>query len=266
MRPGQREWKPDPHVAVVPGIYSECFLNELQPLASALENLNALGYETHVVKTSGNAPVSENAVVVRDAITGMNLSAEDRLLLVGYSKGVAEILEAVTGFEEARRHTVAVLSIAGAVAGSPIAEALPAAARELLSGFGTSTCMARSGGIQSVSRRRRLEWLASHELPASISYFSVVALPDPATIAPGLLATYKLLASVGPRNDGALIFTDAVIPRGTLLGYLDVDHWNVVYRFPAQLHQVTGRGFPQEVMLESSVRGVEDALARAAAQ
>lgn len=60
-----------------------------------------------------------------------------------------------------------------------------------------------------------------------------------------------------------VIFSDAVIPRSTLLGYVDTDHWNVVHRFPEDLGRVTGAGFPQEVMLEASVRYIEEALERA---
>lgn len=114
-----------------------------------------------------------------------------------------------------------------------------------------------------VSRRERLKWLATHKLPGSTAYFSLVALLHPKRVAPGLSLTYKLLATVDPRNDGLIIFTDAVIPDSTLLGYVATDHWNVVYRFQEDLRRLSGEAFPQEVMLEASVRYIEEALQRA---
>lgn len=252
------------HIAFVPGIYSQCFIEQVQPFAPALDHLSALGYHTHFIETRGTDSVSNNAVLVRDAVVAMNLSPDDRLLLIAYSKGTAEVLEAVTRFAEVRANTVAVLSIAGAVAGSPIADVLSTKAGKLLPSVNVGACnVEQTAGVQSVSRRRRVKWLASNELPASTAYFSLVALSDPKRIPRGLWLTYKLLAHVDPRNDGLILFFDAVIPGSTLLGYLDTDHWNIVHRFPQNMHRVTGEGFPQEVMVEASVRYIEAALERA---
>lgn len=249
------------HIVFVPGIYSQCFIEQVRPLAEALDHLSVLGYQTRLIETSGTDSVSANARLVRDQIVAMNLRADDGLLLIGYSKGAAEVLEALTRFDELRGNTVAVLSIAGAVAGSPIADLLSTDAGKLLPRANVGACdIEGTVGIESITRRRRIKWLASHELPASTAYFSLVALPDPERVPSGLWVTYKLLAHVEPRNDGLIIFSDAVIPRGTLLGYVDTDHWNVVHRFPEDLRGATGEGFPQEVMLEASVRFIEEAL------
>jgi hypothetical protein len=38
---------------------------------------------------------------------------------------------------------------------------------------------------------------------------------------------YDLLWRYSPRNDGLLLYTDQLIPGGTLLGYANADHWSV---------------------------------------
>ena len=44
-----------------------------------------------------------------------------RLVLVGYSKGISDILDAVVAYPEIRSRVAAVVSVAGAVGGSPLA-------------------------------------------------------------------------------------------------------------------------------------------------
>jgi len=42
-----------------------------------------------------------------------------------------------------------------------------------------------------------------------------------------LLLTYDLLSTVEPRNDGYVAFCDQVIPGATLLGYANLDHYDI---------------------------------------
>ena len=54
----------------------------------------------------------------------MAMPAEDgppRVVLVGYSKGAPDILEAIVNYPEIRPRVAAVVSAAGAVGGSPLA-------------------------------------------------------------------------------------------------------------------------------------------------
>ena len=42
-----------------------------------------------------------------------------------------------------------------------------------------------------------------------------------------LLFSYDLLSIMDPRNDGYVLWTDQVIPGATLLGYVNLDHYDV---------------------------------------
>src|SRR5262245_2319364 len=52
--------------------------------------------------------------------------------------------------------------------------------------------------------------------------------PGPERISPALAALHSALSAVDPRNDGRLLWYDAVVAPGWLLGYVNADHWALV--------------------------------------
>ena len=54
--------------------------------------------------------------------------------------------------------------------------------------------------------------------------FSVVAVPRADRVSPILKQTYAKLAGIDPRNDGLLLWSDTIVTRGYLLGYVNADH------------------------------------------
>lgn len=68
---------------------------------------------------------------------------------------------------------------------------------------------------------------------------------------------------IDPRNDSQVIFSDAIIPAGTLLGYANVDQWGAAVAFSrdmplASATVVDRTAFPREVLLEAVIRFVEE--------
>jgi hypothetical protein len=57
-----------------------------------------------------------------------------------------------------------------------------------------------------------------------VPIFSIVAVPRADRVSPVLKQTYAKLAAIDPRNDGQLLWYDAVVTRGYLLGYVNADH------------------------------------------
>lgn len=111
-----------------------------------------------------------------------------------------------------------------------------------------------------------MAWLASHPLPKDIRYFSLVALPEPGRVSAILSGGHKLLSQVDPRNDSQVIYFDAVIPGGSLLGYANADHWAIALPFDSQAPGlaatlVTCNAFPRKQLLEAMLRTVEETLA-----
>jgi hypothetical protein len=127
------------------------------------------------------------------------------------------------------------------------------------------------GGIESLRRSTRRRWLRRHTLPSSTRCFSLVALPEPERVSAILRPGHRHLAAIDPANDGQVLWTDAIIPGSTLLGYANADHWAValpiVRGVPARLQALAAtlvdrNAFPREVLLEAVVRQVEEELAR----
>ena len=119
--------------AVVPGIGYGCFAQWLDPPGSAAAHLRQYGYDQEVMAVDALSGIETNARQIRDAI--MARPAEPgppRLVLVGYSKGSPDILEAVVRYPEIRDRVAAVVNAAGAVGGSALANDAEQQQAELL--------------------------------------------------------------------------------------------------------------------------------------
>jgi len=220
---------PDPrlHILFVPGAFGECF-KEATPFPAAMQHFSALGYSVRVVGVSGRSSSAHNAAQIAKAISAETIATGDKLVLVGYSKGVPDIFEFLAGYPELVPRVNAVVSIAGAVNGSPIADAY-ASLYALVSGIDLKGCAAGDGGVMSsLSRRQRLPWLATHKLPTGVRYFSVGSFVRAEETARLMDFTKSSLSRAEPLNDGQTIFYDQLIPGSTLLGYANGDHWAIV--------------------------------------
>ena len=81
---------------------------------------------------------------------------------------------------------------------------------------------------------------------------------------------YDELSLVDPRNDSQVVFHDSLVPGGTLLGYLNADHWAVAMPFnrdhPTLSSMfITRNAFPREVLLEAIARFLEESFLAEAA-
>ncbi len=123
------------------------------------------------------------------------------------------------------------------------------------------------GALESLRPEVRKRWLAEHELPGHIRYYSVVSFPEPGRISAGLKPGYRKIGELADaRNDSQLVFYDQVIPGSTLLAFANADHWAMAvpvarqHPFAAQTF-ATENGYPREVMFETLLRFLEEDLA-----
>ena len=148
--------------AVVPGIGYECFAQWLQPPGTVAEHLQKYGYDQRLIAVDALSGTARNARQIRDAVMAMDLGpGAPRLVLVGYSKGTPDVLEAIVGYPEIRERVAAVLSVAGAVGGSPLANDAEQYQADLLRHFPGATCdSGDGGGVESLRPAVRRAWLA----------------------------------------------------------------------------------------------------------
>jgi len=256
-------------VGLVPGFGWECFSAWLNVTGSVTSYLAQFGYDARLIEVGGLAGTEENARRIRDAVLAMPVTAgERRLVLIGYSKGAPDLLEAIVSYPEIRPYLAAVISAAGAVRGSPLANGAKESQADLLQHFPGARCKSDEKAVASMRTDVRQTWLAQHPLPRDVSYYSLVTYPDPEHISRMLHGSYEKLSKVDARNDSQLIFYDEVIPGSTLLGYLNADHWAVAVPIDRSHPWVTSmfvteNAYPREALLEALLRFVEEDLENA---
>lgn len=254
--------------AVVAGVGYECFEKWLQAPGSVATHLRQFGYDLVQIKVDALSSSANNARQIRDAIMAMPAEAgPSRLVLIGYSKGAPDILEAVVAYPELRGRVAAVISAAGAVGGSALANDAEQYQADLLRHFPGATCDSGDGGaVNSLRSATRKNWLAQNRLPPEVNYYSLVTFPQLDRISSMLKSSYNKLARIDARNDSQVIFYDQVVPGSTLMGYINADHWALAVPI-ARTHTtisslfVTRNAYPREALAEAMLRFVEEDLA-----
>jgi hypothetical protein len=254
-------------VFMVFGLGGTCLRNYVDPRNTVPDHLGQFGYELSALKVEALSSSARNAELIRDGIIDQMNSEDSRpLVLIGYSKGAPDILEAITTYPELQSRVKAVVSVAGAIGGSPLANDATQSTVDLMQHFPGAECDAGDeGALESLKPEVRQRWLANHELPQTIKYYSLVAYPDPDHISSGLKSSYDALRQVDARNDTQLIFYNQIIPGAALLGYMNADHWAVSVPI-GRSHEFIGSTFanknayPREILFEAIVRNIEEDL------
>ena len=253
--------------ALVPGLGFECFAEWLSLTDTSTRHLQQFGFEVERVRVGGLSGTEENAQQIRDALLQMQLGSEERrVVLIGYSKGAPDVLEALVRYPEIRGRVAAVVSAGGAVGGSPLANSGKQSEADLLQHWPGAQCgKGDDKAVESLRTGVREAWLAHNPLPQELPYYSVVTYPDPDRISSVLRSSYKKLSKVDARNDSQLIFYDEVIPGSTLMAYVNADHWALAVPVNRS-HSVIGsmfttqNAYPREALLEAILRFVEEDL------
>ncbi len=254
-------------IVLVFGVGWGCVKNFVNPQVTVQNHLSRLGYEVTLIDVDALSSSARNANLIREAVMAMPEPEEGkRIILLGYSKGTTDILEAVTSFTDLQKRVAAVVSVAGAVGGTPLANDATQSMLNLLKHFPDAECdSGDEGALESLKPEVRKRWLDNHALPASIRYYSIVTYPDTKHISSILKLTYKKLSQVDSRNDSQIIFYDQVIPGSVLLGYVNADHWAIAVPFNRNSPFISSsfidkNAFPREVLLEAIARYVEEDL------
>ena len=256
--------------AIVPGVGWDCFADWLDLKHSVALHLRQFGYDQIALKVDGLSSSANNARQIRDALMQPAFGGEEpRVVLIGYSKGAPDILEALVSYPEIRKRVAAVVSVAGAVGGSPLANDAEQSQLALLRHWPSARCVPGDGGaVESLRPETRKAWLAQHPLPQGLPYYSLATYPQPERISSVLKSSYKKLSQVDARNDSQVLFYDQVIPGSALIGYLNADHWALAVPI-ARSHPALGstlvnhNDFPREALVEAMLRLVEEDLAAA---
>jgi len=233
---------------------------EMQPF------LAVRGYRMQVATVSGLGSSASNALALRDTILAAG-TAQEPVVIIGHSKGAVDALQVLVDYPQVRSRVAALVSLAGAIGGSPLADRAPTSVQQVAAAIPGLDCSAGDlGAIESLRPAVRQTWLARHRLPSDVRMYSVVTLPHVQRLSPGLMPTYRLLRRIDPRNDGNLLSRDQIIPGSTLVAYLDADHWAVGSDLSASTNPIVraaagNQSFPRRTLIEAVLTLIEQDLA-----
>jgi hypothetical protein len=263
-------------VLLVPGLFGDCVSAQSVPFGDGvLRTVESSPIEAYrqyadlgllavrMVPLPGRASSEANGQQLADAIrTEAARPGVQRIVLVAYSKGLADALQALDLLQRkgaGPEKVAALVSVAGAVMGTPLADYFLDPYDSLSPWVKPFDCTDSQGGdLASVTRRERVSWLAAHPPQASLAYYSIVAHAPPEQMAPPLRASAAWLGTVNPRNDGQLVASDAILPGSTLLAEARSDHWDVALPRnrdpnPWMRALTSGRNFPREALFRATL-------------
>jgi pimeloyl-ACP methyl ester carboxylesterase len=125
------------------------------------------GLKIDKMVVSGRSSSDANAAYIAEAINNLDLGEDEKLVLVGHSKGAVDILHCLVNFPQAVRHVAAVVSVAGAINGSPLAAKMKTI---FTTGWPGICCRLdaipeTTGRLTALRPAIRLNWMAANPLP-----------------------------------------------------------------------------------------------------
>lgn len=215
-------------ILIVPGFLNECFSDIALPFEDGISEIESPRVKFEYVVVSGRSSSDVNAADIDQVVRSLKIDSDEKLVLIGHSKGAADILHFLRLFPDTARRVSAVVSIAGAINGSRLAEKAGAIFSPWVRDLLLDDCDSGDGmALYDLRPAVSMSWLADNPLPESVRYFSIAAFAGRDNINAILKSGYDLLSICDSRNDGLLLISDQIIPGGTLLGYVNADHLSV---------------------------------------
>jgi hypothetical protein len=248
-------------IAFVPGFFAECFAVLARTFSDIERELAQQGYSVVHMEVSGRRSNAHNAAELASQFSGLAPDARP-FIVFAHSKGLPDILEFMLRYPGDAGQIAAVVSVAGAANGSPLADQLLSSYIKFVARTPWPSCETGDGAeIQDLRRDVRLEWWRRNRAAIKVPVFSLVAAPRPDRVSPGTLSTYRSLAEIDPRNDGKLLWYDQVVPGGYLLGYVNADHWTIAIPVAEELPPLAP-WFPDDVPRTALVEAAIELVSR----
>jgi hypothetical protein len=243
---------------LVPGFGGEC-LRDVRAFSTSIAHLK----ETHRVDieyfaVAPFASSEENGKSIARRIDGAwSADSSRRFVLIGYSKGIADILDALRVLDDAKSKIAAVVSVAGMVGGTWAPEDLAALMRPPQPWIADGCPGNVEDGVQSLMREVRQAFL--RQTPIAIQTYSIVGATSLDETSSVLKPLWKRLSVHAKEEDGQMIAWEAVLPGARYLGSVRADHWAIALPFDESARPPKGidrNRFPRDALLEAIVRYV----------
>ncbi|MDX1540118.1 MAG: hypothetical protein R3349_01815 [Geminicoccaceae bacterium] len=249
-------------VLLVPGFAASLVGSLGEPLLDAACHVRTLGVAVETIPVHGLASSRRNARLIERAIAGARRPPDERMVLLGYSKGAMDALVAVTEHPGVADRVAALVSLTGSIGGSLLVDDLP---EPLVGGLHRIRRWLPTGGLWSLRRRQRRAWLQTCRPPARVRLYSVAAHAGRERISGLLRPSYERLRWTDRRNDGQVLLGDQIVPGSTLLAELNCDHWAAALPLTRSRPWLRHLGlnqndFPRPTLLEAILRVIDHDL------
>jgi hypothetical protein len=257
-------------VLAIGGIFSHCFdsrgVHAFGPALKHLKDDHHLATDT--IEIDGLGTPEDNAARI-DAYLRQH---QGQYIAVGHSKGAVDLMTAIQLYESAKTQIAALVSVAGAIAGSRLMDyPMPVAKvgfQEAALRSGLGQCPIESyDGMKSVRREVRYAFLTRWSPPVSLRSFSLVgAVPEKKT-STVLRRMWRRLEYYSSDQDSQVIAEEGIIPNAEFLGVAKGDHWALALPFTEHHDEkirtsVSENRFPRTALLEAIVRYVHGQVPR----
>ena len=166
--------------AEVPGFGDACVKSWLCGPRTVTEHLRQFGYDAVQLKVDALSSSENNARQIRDAIMAMPCRPARHALCSSVFRRARRMRSRPCSPIRRSGAEWSVVSAAGAVGGSPLANDAEQYEADLLRYFPGSTCdVDDRGAVASLRPATRLAWLGRNPLPGERHYYSLVAFPQP---------------------------------------------------------------------------------------
>jgi hypothetical protein len=218
----------------IPGFLASCFAG-IESFGDVVDEARRLGFDAHVLRVGGRNSIAANAQLVAQQLDALPNDGR-RVVAIGHSKGAADALEAIVERPDLAPRIAAVIGVAGAFNGSPLAERLRPLYQLAIASNPLLGCAAAQGdALNDLRPETRRAWWSRHRARLRVPVYSIVAVPNPDRVSPLLAVLHAQLGSASPWNDGQLIAVDQIAPGGALLGFVNADHLTAGVPRPAAL-------------------------------
>ncbi len=242
-------------VLVVPGFMSAC--TSFSPIFNeARRHLREKhGLDVDMLQVP-NDSCEANGRRIAEYLRVKARSSGKKYIVIGHSKGAID-LQAALQDRAAASSVAALISVAGAIGGSPLADAIPGGLDGFIDMLPSLGCTGNvAAATRSLNRGERRAFLTRHP-NAPVPSYSLVAISNRTNTSKALAQTWLLLSFFGSRQDGQLLAKDCVLPGAKYLGAALADHVAVAHSFDKTigLSVVYDHArYPRTALLEALVR------------
>jgi hypothetical protein len=261
LQPLRARWR----VVLVSGYASDCAAPWFRMFDDARARLATLDVELVDAPVEGLSGTKRNAAILSETLRALETAPDRRTLLIGYSKGAADILEMLGADPEAAARVDAVVSVSGTLGGARLAETAPRLLDALIDHAPGTECAPHDGrALWSLRPDVRAARLAANPRPASPPVFVLASFVERDRVSRALAAGWTTLSEGGARTDGQLTVEEQSTPGAILLGHPRADHWAAALPIadaaPALAAAFADRNaYPRPALLEAVIRFVDGA-------